>query len=513
MPPIKRGSRLHFGVIAALLTAFSAFYFLDTCLRASEKYFWFDELCTLYICRLPSMHAVWQAVLHGADYNPPLFYVFTRAANALFGEGLVATRLPSIFGVWVLCLCLFRFVYRRAGFLAAWIALLFPMLTSAYFYAYEARPHGVVLGFCGLALITWQMWDEEPRRLGWLVAFSTALGSAFFTHCYAILIAAPFVLAEMVRIVRRRRIRWSFWIALAIPGVASLLSFVPLLHSYRAVTAGTIFAEMFRAGFHQLPAFYAMLLDPGILVVLLALILFAARHQGFLREIKAPELVLLLGFVALPLFGVMLGKMVKGPFIPRYFMSAVAGFALLLGFGIAWGKARKVAAGLLALVMTCAVLEGFAKLAWHWEHGVGEVLEEPSSRAPMNTTPGHPLAAYSVLTSTEGTPFPIIVVQPMQFLYLVHYDPRSAQRLYYVSWSKDDLFYRLYKALRESCPVHYNRELTFREFLPQTKRFYVTGDTGYLYELQMLMERGAKIQSLRFGGAQFLAEVQMDGKQ
>ncbi len=200
------------------MVLFSIFYFADTCLRASEKFFWFDELCTLYICRLPTMHAVWQAVLHGADYNPPLFYIFTRAANGLFGEGLIATRLPAMIGVWVLCLCLFRFVYRRAGVLPAWIALLFPLLTSAYFYAYEARPHGIVLGFCGLALVTWQMWDEEPRRVGWLTAFSVALACAFFTHCYAILLAVPFALAELVQTIQMRRIRWGFWMALAIPG-------------------------------------------------------------------------------------------------------------------------------------------------------------------------------------------------------------------------------------------------------------------------------------------------------
>jgi hypothetical protein len=510
MPPIKRGSRLHFWVITALLALFSVFYFADTCLRAAEKSFWFDELCTLYICRLPTMHAVWQAVLHGVDYNPPLFYVFTRAANKLFGEGLIATRMPAIIGVWVLCLCLFRFVYRRAGLLPAGIALLFPLLTSAYFYAYEARPHGIVLGFCGLSLITWQMWDEEPRRIGWLTAFAVALACAFFTHCYAVLLAVPFALAELAHTIQRRRVRWGFWVALAIPGVAAGLLFLPLLRSYKTVTAGTLFADMFRAGFHQLPAFYSMLLSPAILVLVLTLIVFAGCRQGFGGVIKRSELTLLLGLIAIPIFGILLGKVVKGPFIPRYFMSAVAGFALLLAFGAAWPKNRNIAAILLALVMTFGVTESFAKLIWHSKHGVGEVLEEPSSKTSMDTTPGRPLDAYSVLTAVDTSPLPVAVVDPPQFLYLVHYDPQLARHLYYASSSKDELFYRLYKAMREFCPLHYDRELTFDELLSQAKHFYVTGETGYLFELRTLMERGGKVQSLRFGGAQFLAEIQMD---
>ncbi len=64
------------------------------------------------------------------------------------------------------------------------------------------------------------------------------------------------------------------------PAIAAGLSFLPLLRSYKTVMAGTLFADMFRAGFHQLPAFYLMLLSPAILILVLALIVFAARQQG-----------------------------------------------------------------------------------------------------------------------------------------------------------------------------------------------------------------------------------------
>src|SRR5437660_5703996 len=90
-----------------VLIFFSAAYFLTTCYRASRKLFWYDELFTVYNSRLPDMPAVWYAVTHGTDLNPPLFYVLTRWSEHLFGEGQLATRLPAILRFWIFCLCLF----------------------------------------------------------------------------------------------------------------------------------------------------------------------------------------------------------------------------------------------------------------------------------------------------------------------------------------------------------------------------------------------------------------------
>src|SRR5580704_9894593 len=139
-----------------VLFSFSALYFVVTCFCASQKLFWIDELYTLYLSRLPDMTSLWAALKQGVDFNPPLFYILTRLSESLFVEVLIAIRLPEIIGFWVFCLCLFRFVSTRTSVLAGAIAMLFPMVTTAWFYAYEARPHGIVLGFAGIALVCWQ---------------------------------------------------------------------------------------------------------------------------------------------------------------------------------------------------------------------------------------------------------------------------------------------------------------------------------------------------------------------
>ena len=154
--------KLSWGAIAGI-ALFSVLYFADIFLKASRKCFWFDELFTTYLCRLPSFKATWTAVQHGADFNPPMLYLLTRGAQWLFGEGLIATRLPAMVGFWVFSVCLFLFVSRRAGVVSGFIAGMFPFFTLAQYYAYEARAHGIVLGWCGL---TSDLLAEERGRQG-----------------------------------------------------------------------------------------------------------------------------------------------------------------------------------------------------------------------------------------------------------------------------------------------------------------------------------------------------------
>jgi len=192
---VKRtGSWTRINKLLLLLVGFSAIYFADVGLRASEKYFWADEIATLYVCRLPTLGSLWEALRHGLDFNPPFFYLLTNASQSIFGEGLVSTRLPQILAFWTLCTSLFQFVRRGSGTIAGFIAMLLPLFTTAFFYAYEARPHGVILGFCGLALVCWQRSLDQSRRRAWLLAFAACLLAAFLMHCYALLIVAPFVL-------------------------------------------------------------------------------------------------------------------------------------------------------------------------------------------------------------------------------------------------------------------------------------------------------------------------------
>ncbi len=180
----------------ACIVLVSLLYFADMALRASHKCFWFDELYTVSLCRLPDLSSTWAAVTHGVDFNPPLLYVFTRGVQWMFGEGLIVTRLPAMIGVWIFCLCLFFFVTRRAGVIAGFIAGAFPFFTLVQYYAYEARSHGVSLAWCGLALVCWQRRKEEASGI-WLAGFGLSFLGALLTHVYAVYLVIPFVVVEV----------------------------------------------------------------------------------------------------------------------------------------------------------------------------------------------------------------------------------------------------------------------------------------------------------------------------
>src|SRR5262245_25589769 len=101
-----------------VLMLFTAVYLLITCYRASRKLFWFDELFTVYVSRLSDMGSIWKELTRAVDMNPPGFYAITLLSEAFLGETSLGVRLPSIIGFWVFCICLFRFVSRRASALS-----------------------------------------------------------------------------------------------------------------------------------------------------------------------------------------------------------------------------------------------------------------------------------------------------------------------------------------------------------------------------------------------------------
>src|ERR1017187_2720902 len=72
-----------------------------------------------------------------------------------------AIRFPELIGFLAASLCLFHFIRRRTNALYGLVGMLACGITGAYPFAYEARPYGLVLGFCGLALVCWQAATEN----------------------------------------------------------------------------------------------------------------------------------------------------------------------------------------------------------------------------------------------------------------------------------------------------------------------------------------------------------------
>jgi hypothetical protein len=522
-----RSSRVHtpsrFGGTFWLLFGFSIFYFADVCIRASEKFFWYDEFFTLHLSQIPGLGPLWEALRQGADFNPPFFYLLTKASRALFGNGLIGTRMPEIFGFWLLCVCLFLFVNRRAGAVAGSIAMLLPVVTGAFYYAYEARPYGLVLGFCGLAIVFWQRacWrkSSDVRNRGWwLAALSLSLLSAFMTNCYALVILAPFALTEVWRTIQSGRLDKPMWAALLTPAILPVAMYVPLLSSYSALTNGTTFGTAFAAEWAQISRYYVFLFKPCLEIFLLAAVLLAvdrwrisrsapARSHGAVGY-KAAEIVLSACFIALPVFGLVLAKVVHGPFFARYFLSGVAGIGLLAGLAFGTRPRGNWPAVTFLAVVVLAVCLQTSSLAWHRYRGWGEPLVEPSTGITLDTAPREPLDIHPLVASRSLPDLPIAVPVTLDYLYLKHYAPEIAPRLYFICNSKNDFSYRGLGLEQNWMPVlRDNHLLTYREFLHSFPHALVYADNLGLASFAGLVQNGATIESLQNSGRHFLAEI------
>ena len=141
------------GVVAlAVLVVFSAL----ACLRALYKPLWFDEIISILIAKQPHASDMWAIAKSGADGQPPLYDYLIRWCVVLLHNDALGLRLPSIIGFFIFCWSLFEIVSRRISRWYGLIALLLPVLGGTWYYATEGRPYGLLLGFSGLAALSWQ---------------------------------------------------------------------------------------------------------------------------------------------------------------------------------------------------------------------------------------------------------------------------------------------------------------------------------------------------------------------
>lgn len=410
-----------------LLSLFSALYLIVVGLIAARNQLENDELFTLNIARLPSLADVWSALATGAEQLPPFFYVLTRASLKLFGESNLSLRLPAILGFWLMNLCLFRFVSKRATALYGLVAMLFALTTGAYDYAFEARPYALVVGFSGLALVCWQSLAEEKARALPLLGLMLSLAAAIACHYYAVLLLIPFACGEAARTFSRKRVAFAVWAALAL-SLTPLLIVLPLIKSARSYSMGfwaqpswsDILGFYFFVLWSVVVPLTAMLIPAGLYTTIFG----EARLEGRARD-EASRCVLLhhevaaiVGFLAIPFVAVALAMFVTGAFTPRYALPATLGLSVLMPFAFhPVLRGRKVLTILLILCFSA----GFVRRG-------GKTLEESAKMVQSRE------GIVRMLQSEQAEGLSIVCSDPHAFLVLSHYAPPEIRsRLVYLA--------------------------------------------------------------------------------
>lgn len=473
---------------ALFIAAFTAFYFYVTCYRAVRKLFWYDELFTFYVSSLPSLQSIWHALTHGVDFNPPLVYLLTQLSEKVLGVGHLGSRMPEIVAFWIFCLCLFRFVSLRAGVVSGFIAMAFPLVTTAYYYAYEARPHGLVLCCCGMALVSWQgAASSQGRRFGWLLALGASLACGLLLHNFAVLLFVPIALGELTRLVVRKRSDWPLWITVCI---AACFLGVCLIqwHATRSYL-GNVFPAKLESLIYCYPYFYG----PALNVIVIAVSLLAigrslfrqtAKEEGAPQAtVEAHEWVAVLALVLIPFFAFLLSRLGKAPMTPRYSIATVAGLACIVGLSFA---KRPVIASIVLVAI--AAQAGMDFREFRRNSGVGE----PSSSTWIPATFSPYGSEFDALRSSPHHDLPIVLLDWLEFAPMFHYAPPDlSPRLVFLSAS-DKFISENYRLLQECCQAP-GRVSSLAALLTTNRSFLAYSTDRYLSVLDTFLKDGARV--------------------
>ena len=318
------------------LLVLTVVYAAGAMLHARSKPFWYDEIFTVLAAAPSNAAATWQAA-QKLDAAPPLTHLLTHFAVTWFGQNEITVRLPEIAGFWIFCLCLYSFVRRRLGIFYGLAALLLPLATEAYDYAYEARPYGLELGFCGLMLAAWQAAAESRRfrHAAACAAIALSLAGALLCQYYAATLYLPLAAGEAYRSWKARRLDWGIWVAMFL-GAAPL---VWRLASIRAVVQG--FSQTPWSKVYPIEArnFWNEGLQPSLSVLVLALAAMAiwawkspdsSEPLDKRRAVPPCELLAAILFLAIPVFVVGFGVLVTHVYSSRYALVGLTGVVLLL---------------------------------------------------------------------------------------------------------------------------------------------------------------------------------------
>ena len=499
-----------------LFVALSGLYWTATAALASRKLMWNDELYTYYVATLPSMREVWAALLSGGEQTPPFFYFTTRVAMDAFGASNISIRLPQMVGFWVMTLSLLVFVKRRTSWLPALCAAAFPLVTTAYYYAFEARAYGMVLGFAGVALVSWQSAALGRRRALSLICLAVSLAAAVSSHYYAVFVILPLALGELTRAVESRRLDLPIWAALTFPAVPLALH-LPLLRAGQAYS-GAFWSP---PQWVNVPDFYAHLLNPA-LVGLAVILVLAILHSLVVRSdgpsvagpraaaLPVAEIVAACGFILIPFVAVIVAKAFTGAFTYRYAIAAVLGFAVLAGFGAA------VVFRTRALMRVAAV---GCLATWFALSQARELIYPTGFSLPVNiNTITQPV---EWLKAVPGD-LPFVVADPHSFAVLSHYGPPEMKsRMVYLADPGLALKRLGHNSVERGMldllkPWFGMNVVEFEPFVARHPRFLLYGD---FYELGFLnwitaelQGRGMRLELLnRAGDDLFLVASRSDG--
>lgn len=421
---------------AVVFVFFTAAYFLVVGVLSHNKVLWLDELITLHIAELGSAKAIWDALAHAADPNPPLTHLAVLGSLRIFGENEFALRLPAVLGYWIGLFSLFVFLKRRIPTVWALAGVVLSMSNAAFDYSYESRSYGIFYGLAMLAVLCWSVAVDpsvSPRRRRCaLYGMTAALAAGICTNYFAVLAFFPIAGGELIRTFRvsasRPRFEIRIWGALAVAAIPLLI--------FRRLIQRSI--EQFaphawnKVSFDQVSDSYLemveVILIPVVVLMVFAVLVrllsrmcshcrgrmrprwlanLAGEHvYRFASPLPEHETAAVLLLMLYPFLGYFVASVHGGMLSPRFVIPVCLGFAIAgatAGY-YAFGHLRH--AGLVAFGLCAAVFLGRTVVVGWDYHEQKQCFYQ---------------VLHSLPAASENKP--IAVADPLMVLSLAHYAP------------------------------------------------------------------------------------------
>jgi hypothetical protein len=396
--------------VAGLL---AVFYFVTSVYIASQRVFWFDELFTLHIARLPHLSTIWDALGNGVDALPPTYYILVRVFDSLFGPGNIAARLPSAIAMVAGLVLIFDCARRLTDGLHGLIALCVATCSFLPYYGYEARSYAIYFMLAALAFWAWTC-DAAGKK--WpAILFGASFFAGVCFHYYFAMSLVPYVLWELLR--WKPGQRPSAKLAAGIVGaIIPVLLFSPLILSFSRKFSGGYWN---RPSFAELRAIFSQLFPDGLF--LLALIMVWIVLAGSEREkqvtpqpMQSAEAVGWL-FLSIPLAAFVVAEWKTNAFYSRYFIGVLPGVAVAFAF-LLWRYFR--------FRRTSQVSMGILVLLAGW--GAAQQLTVVRHPDKVEATGIRPFLDVESALQLEGRRY-FVFSGPLLFLEAQHYSGHPAQ--------------------------------------------------------------------------------------
>ncbi len=501
------GAEKRYAFALSILVGYSL---IRSIVRAASKPFWHDEIYTWAITRQPTVSAMWNALKHGADSNPPAYYLIERAFSRIMPNQEIAFRLPSIFALCCILICLFVFVRRRSGSAIALCCAATPLITVFHDpYAVEARPCLLVAACIAVAMVCYQ----RAPAIRWMLVMALSLALCQSIYFYTVFMFVPFGVAESAFVLKNRRIRWAVWMALII-GFLPFMLFWPELLELRKYYGPHIWAHptfLVAGGFYgwflAIPYKMGVGIAAACVMVILGAIAFPSDRggaHGARDETPFHEYVLVLSLIALP-FIIFIGTRIgHGGMYERYMLPAALGIEVSASYILK--RLGNSAVVLFAVFLGCGIL-----------------IEDGNFWLSQFSHPGGMISpATSLETMVDSTPYgdlPVVISDGLDYLPIAHYaSPEWARRFFAlidvpasITYCGSDSVDKGFLVLRNYIPLQTYEFSTFAAEHP-TFLLYSTNKTPFDWWPTRFVKEGDSVTPLVLeqGGNLYLVNLVTD---